>query len=414
MTGAAQVDSRHGRAPLAGGVAPSYDGLGLANVAPTLLQHFGLDARRPTLRAEALPPEALAGAERVVLVVVDGLGWDQFARSPLRALFPQSAPITSVLPSTTVAALASLACGEAPATHGLLGYRMLLPRLGAVTNLIRMQPYYASRTAFDLGVTPEEMFPFDTLTGRLAAAGVATTVVTRGAYVASELSRMIYRGLAPDAGVLGYVGLADGAVRARRTLEATRGRRAFLELYWDEVDTVAHRYGPKSDEHEAAVRQLAVALEDELIPATRDGRTAVVLVADHGHVHVPRENVINLNEHVHLLDDLLLPPTGEGRFAYLHPRDGRREAVRDAFEREFGRDVLVLNGEDLIADGYFGPPPHHPEIFSRVGGLVAIPQGARKIEYHATPRTGPMPLLGNHGGTAPEEMLVPLAVLGAS
>ncbi len=406
MTRADRVESRLLGRRLASGIAPDYDGWGLVSVASSIVRHFGGEAPGVPLHADVLDPEALRGADRIVLVVVDGLGWDQFRRSPIARALPDHAPITTVLPSTTVAALASLATGLAPATHGLLGYRTLLPRHGAITNLLRLRPYYSTRTLFDLGVKPEEFFPFDTVVGRLGAIGVAAGVVTKLPYVESELSRMIYRGSTPD----GYVGLGDLGVRARRFLDAHRGRRAFLEVYWDEIDTVAHRYGPGSDEHEAAVRALSWTLETELFPACSDGRTAVILTADHGHVHVPRERVLDLNARPNLLDDLVIPPTGEGRFAYLHVRDGRREAVRRAFLDAFDGEVDVVDAEALVAEGRFGPPPHHAEIHARTGSLVAIPRGDRKFEYRMTPTTGPSPLLGNHGGVDAAEMLVPLAV----
>jgi predicted AlkP superfamily pyrophosphatase or phosphodiesterase len=85
-------------------------------------------------------PACVADADAVVLLVVDGLGWQ--AVEAHRTLLPELAaleggPITTVVPSTTASALTSLATGLAPSQHGLVGFRM---RVGdEVLNTLRWQ-----------------------------------------------------------------------------------------------------------------------------------------------------------------------------------------------------------------------------------------------------------------------------------
>ena len=72
-------------------------------------------------------PEVVKGAERIVLLLLDGLGWNQFqshaALMPTLSQFGGSY-ITTVAPSTTATALTSLVTGLSPGEHGILGYRM--------------------------------------------------------------------------------------------------------------------------------------------------------------------------------------------------------------------------------------------------------------------------------------------------
>ena len=63
----------------------------------------------------------------MVLLVLDGLGWEQLQeRSHLAPTLAAMAggPITTVAPSTTATALTSLTTGSRPAAHGLVGYRV--------------------------------------------------------------------------------------------------------------------------------------------------------------------------------------------------------------------------------------------------------------------------------------------------
>ena len=85
---------------------PSYDGACITNVVPALLH--------PAERAPVWLPAVAHEAERVVLLVIDGLGWNQVHER--RALVPVLAgldggPITTVAPSTTATALTSITTG---------------------------------------------------------------------------------------------------------------------------------------------------------------------------------------------------------------------------------------------------------------------------------------------------------------
>ena len=64
-----------------------------------------------------------AHAEQIVLLVVDGLGWEQLrARSSLAPTLSAAAgidrAITSVAPTTTACALTSITTGRPPCEHG--------------------------------------------------------------------------------------------------------------------------------------------------------------------------------------------------------------------------------------------------------------------------------------------------------
>lgn len=119
--------------PLPGRVAedgyffPDYDGYCLANVPETLLSL--LDDRFE----HRLPADVLDGVDtdvsQVVVVLLDGLGWDQWRRdvdyAPLLDAFENRgtvAPLTSVYPSETAAAITTFHSGRSPSEHGLLGW----------------------------------------------------------------------------------------------------------------------------------------------------------------------------------------------------------------------------------------------------------------------------------------------------
>ena len=102
-------------------VLPEYAGANLRGIVPALLGPAG------TADLPSWIPAPVTGAEQVVLVVLDGLGWEQLReRAHLAPTLSSMAggAITSVAPSTTATALTSITTGLTPGEHGLVGYRL--------------------------------------------------------------------------------------------------------------------------------------------------------------------------------------------------------------------------------------------------------------------------------------------------
>ena len=74
--------------------------------------------------------EDAIGAKAAVVLVIDGLGWNQLQRYAAAAPFlagGNGQAITTVAPSTTAAGLTSITTGVAPGEHGIIGYRVRTP-----------------------------------------------------------------------------------------------------------------------------------------------------------------------------------------------------------------------------------------------------------------------------------------------
>ncbi len=85
----------------------------------------------------------LQGARKILLLVLDGMGWYNLERAhgrrPLIRHELRGAacwPLTSMFPSTTSAVMSSLTTGVPPAQHGVIGYLMYFPEYGRVFNML--------------------------------------------------------------------------------------------------------------------------------------------------------------------------------------------------------------------------------------------------------------------------------------
>lgn len=397
-------------------VLPAYRERSLVNLAATVLELFGGRAPHPPLPRGLLPE--LDGVRRVVLLVVDSLGWERFL--PLledkslifRRLAQEGklAQLTSVFPSTTTSALATLASALAPEEHGLLGYRLYLRELGLVANMLRLSPEGLRRpdTLLEMGLSLRRLFTFRTIYERLAPRGVRSLALIRVIFRGSGFSRLLYRG----AEEVPFAASSDMCVRLRKLLELYPEERLLIGAYWDAVDTIGHLWGPAQEELEAEVRQLAYSLEREffarLSPKAARG-TLVLICADHGQVEVRPEEAFRITRYPKLRRSLLLPPTGDFRASYLHLRQGELGPIKRYLQgRRFQEKLVVVESSEALAGGLFGPEGAMPEGFlPRIGDLLLLARSRGFIFY---PYEGPL-LRGYHGGLSREEMLVPLLAL---
>ena len=186
-------------------IFPAYDGLSIANVAPTLAALLGVDlGTGPTLWSPLW--EMWRGrVDRVVFVILDALGYlalqEALATQPDLAFARVAragvcAPLTSVFPSTTTAATTTFATGQPPAAHGMLGYELFLREFSRTANMILLSARGAKRSGelVPLGLKHETFIPVPSVAQRLAAQGIPTFALLPANILDSGLSRLQYRG----------------------------------------------------------------------------------------------------------------------------------------------------------------------------------------------------------------------------
>jgi hypothetical protein len=417
-------------------VRPDFAGRGLANIAPTVLRLLApsVAVDLPPLDASVLPARLTAGLKTVIVLVADGFGPLQLEReiaagnaptlAELRAQAAQPGanvgyqPITSVFPTTTVAALGSVNSAVAPVHHGLLGYTLYLPEFDTVAEMIRWGPL-GRRGSFadpEFGHTPEGFFWAQTLYARLQAGGVERTLAVNPFHFAgTALTRMLHQG----ATYTGYVATSSLEPIVRR-LVSESAETTYIYAYWPTIDTIAHVVGPLTPEHSAEVAGFDFQLGRLIAGLPRRDDTLLLVTADHGHIDTLPEDAVNLSaEHPELQRMLRVAPAGERRAVYLHARPGATDDVL-AYARERLRAVAPgMLREEAVELGLFGPGALSERAAARIGDVLLFPRGARQLFAPVeTPDGAPPPpkssvFRGLHGGLSPDEALVPLIAVRA-
>jgi hypothetical protein len=398
-----------------GWVMPHYSGLSIANLPSTIAALLGgdLPGALPPLPRE-LWADWLPNLRCVVLVVLDALGyrmlqgmWTSGEGEALSSLASAGrvVPLTSVFPSTTDAALVSLRTGCPPAQHGWLAYLMYLRELGIASNGILLCPMWTRQSdlLLDWGLEPDGLIPVPTLAQRLESMDVNTGAVLSVHFAKSGFTRLLYRGVST---LRTHHHASDLWGQTRRLLAEKRGERALLTIYWSGLDTLAHAYGPHDYLWAAEFRSVCRLLQEEFLarlPAEDREGTLLLITADHGQIHVPPANVLSAMKDRELSKHLFVPIVGESRAAFVYPRYGRAQAIRDHLQAEYPGRFTVLDSAQALDAGLMGLPVYD-ETYARAGRLLVLPNGNHALQHYQPA----VSLIGRHGGLSQDEMLVPL------
>jgi hypothetical protein len=326
-------------------------------------------------------PDAVRGARSVVVLVLDGFGWDALEAN--RARLPtlselDGGPVPTVVPSTTATALTSLTTGLAPAQHGVVGLRVRVD--GSVLNILSWQ---SERRHPPDPQTVQRHTPF---------LGRDVPVVTKAEFRGSAFTDVHLRG----ARFFGWHAVSSLVEHCRRLTEAGE---PFVYAYYPGIDTVAHAHGLRDGFYDAELIATDRLVSDvlDVLPSS----CALVVTSDHGQVHVGPDGWLPLGP----LAELVEACSGDGRFRYLHARRGRARELLDAARAEHGAHAWVFGRSELLDAGWLGPQPTAATT-RRVGDVVLAARDAVAFVDPALEREAR--LMSAHGSFTAAEMLVPV------
>lgn len=345
-------------------------------------------------------PLGLPPAVSAVVLLVDGLGSAALGARRGHARTLAAAPggsIWSGFPTTTAAALTTLATGVLPGEHGLVGYSVLDADRDRVVKQL---------SGWDAGMRPDVWQRSSTVFERAADVGVTSYAVGPKRYASSGLTEAILSG----ATYVSAESMGDRFDRARDLAESTRA--SLVYLYVPELDMIAHRAGWESPEWTTALEQL-----DAEIRRLSDGLgrgTGLLVTADHGILDVGERRRIVFGDRPELVDGIR-HVAGEPRCLQLHfdpdATDERRTATISAWRDAESERAWVLTRDEAVDAGWFGPV--HPDVLPRIGDVLVAAR--RGVVYYDGRTTGGAAgtMIGQHGSWSSDETQVPLRRFGA-
>ncbi|MCL3862192.1 alkaline phosphatase family protein [Actinotalea sp. K2] len=377
----------------AGFLAPDYGGACLDGVLPAAVAALGA----PQVHEGAEGARSRFGlprTDRVCVVLVDGLGHrmltERSGHAPfLRSQLPTAQVLTVGYPSTTAASMGLFGTGRPAGRTGLAGYTVRNPVTGRLANLV----------SWEGAPAPADLQHEPSLFCSAVAAGIEVCSVGPARFAGSGLTEAALSGGR-------YVGAESLADRVDATLFELSAP-GLVYLYWGDVDKTGHQHGWRSREWGDAL----TVLDAELARLARSvpRGTLILITADHGMVDIDPTALHDVAGSRALRSGVELI-AGEPRATHVHAHPGRLDGMAERWRETLGDAAVVATRAEALDAGWFGPVADH--VAPMLGDLVVAATGRSGIVDSRTQTPHSLALRGMHGSFTPDEMLVPLMVVG--
>lgn len=367
-------------------------------------------------------PDRITGAfasgnyDAVVLFLVDGFGWRFFERFQDATFLKRIAKqgrvekLISQFPSTTAAHLTTIHTGWNVGQSGVYEWIYYEPQLDALIAplLFSYAGSYYRNDLSSTGIHPPLLYPRGLFYPELKKQGVNPYVFGMREYTPSTYSNVVMAG----ADINPYKTLAESFVNLGMLLKEQTAP-AYVHLYFDKIDSIAHSYGPTAPQTEAEIETFLLILEyyfERIFKGQK--RILFLMTADHGQVEVDPETTIYLNREPRFsgIDRFLktnrrgqlLVPAGSARDMFLYIKDDLIDEAQSFLAPRLDGKADVMRTETLIENGYFGPEVSS-RFRERVGNLVILPYRYESVWWYEKDKFEQQ-FYGHHGGLTPQEM----------
>jgi predicted AlkP superfamily pyrophosphatase or phosphodiesterase len=407
-------------------IKPQYGATCFAHI-PATVNYLLTGKQEDNILPDAVFGQLPQRYEAVVLFFIDAFGWRFLERYADDYPFLQEitqngvvSKLTSQFPSTTAAHVTCIHTGLAPGQSGIFEWQYYEPALDSIiVPLMFSYPGESEReTLKAANIDPKTIFPTQTLYQDLNRQGIKSHVFQPISFAYSTFSTQILDGAQTNA----YRTFPEALVNLGQ-LVAQQPRPAYYFLYYPNIDTIGHHYGPNSAQFEAEVDTFLTIMERLFLrkllrkEGGQRANTLFILTADHGQVEIDPKTTIYLNldkrfkgiEHylkTNARGDLLIPG-GSARDWFLYIKDGLLDEAQAFLAEGLADKADVVKTQDLIEQGYFGPQPVSRAFLERVGNLVILPYRYESVWWYEKDKFE-QKFYGHHGGLTPQEMEIPL------
>lgn len=361
---------------------PDYD-RSILSVASSVLKYFGVtDCEHKTL--PELDELLKKNYKNVIVMLFDGMGTsvlnhhlkeDSFLRQH------HSADISSVYPSTTVAAVTAIESGYSPAQTGWVGWDLYFDEIGESVTVFKNTLQRNGDPAAKYNV-PQKYIPYKRIFQRIEEVRGKRT-----AYYVSAFSK--YRSKS-----------VHHICKTVYRLSKKR-KQKYIYTYWYQPDNIMHIHGVDSVQAKAEVEQIDKEVQ-KLCSKLKN--SLVIITADHGQINCKTEY---LEDYPELTDMLKIPPSVEPRALSFFIKDGRKEDFKREFNKIFGDTFRLMSKEDVFSENLLGYGTVHPKTKDFIGDYLAVATDNTVIYT----KRSDFEAIGGHAGLTQEEMTVPFIAI---
>lgn len=397
---------------------PSYDEYSFVQIIPTIEELLTGKKNKNSFSDDVL--EGLKNKyNKVVLILIDGFGWNFFEKYKNDFPFLKKAVKNGVIskispqfPSTTSAEITTINTNLQVNQHGVYEWQYFEPKLDEIIKPL-MFSFVANKTRNTIkktGISAKEIYPSKNFSKNFEKQGVKVYSFLNKAYLKTPYNTIVSNGMK----LIKYEDWTDQLNKLQKKI--IDKEKAYYFVYNENFDGLCHKFGPNSKEAENEIKNIFINLENFLVKIeskTKD--TLMVLTADHGHTKINPKTTVYLNKIWPEIrkyikrnkKNKLLVPAGGPRDMFLYVKEECLNLVKDKLGILLKDKAEIYKTEELLKKGFFGSKKASKVFLQRLGNLVILPYLNESVWWY---KKGifEQKYFGHHGGLSKEEMEIPL------
>lgn len=379
---------------------PDYDGGSIVNLMSSISKSFNTTHPYPVLKI--LPPSEIKKARNIILLVIDGLGYEYLKTRKDSFLYKNmKRSMTSVFPPTTSTAIPTFLTGVPPQQHASTGWYVYLKELGVVSAILPFMPRIGGVPFTHQGISVESIITQKPLSEKLKT---KVFHITRKEIHDSDFTVA----MAKKAKILPYSNL-NGFFRQVKKAVSWNNKKKYVFGYWDSLDSLNHKYGEGSAKAEKHFNEIDKKIK-KFSESLNGTNTLLLITSDHGFINVPKEKRLWLEDHPKLKECLSMPLSGEPRAAYCYVKPGREKEFESYVKKHLSEYCCMIKTLDAIKQNYFGLYKPNPRLFERAGDYILVMK-ENYIFKDRIVKKKKKEFVAHHGGVSENEMIVPLILV---
>ncbi len=364
-------------------VFPDYEN-SIMNITSSILKYYGVKTEKPSL--SILDKELSKKYKNVILFVVDAMGSEilnKHANSAEYLINNKKATLTTVFPSTTVAATTSAITGKAPINSGWIGWVQYFKEEDSNVILFLNKDFYKADKIFNYNIS-EKFCPIDRIVD----------------VISSQNSKIRTDEIFPEFRTPKHKKFSD--LCNSIVHKCNDDEEHFIYAYWDKLDTYLHYTGTESekvDNHLLEITNNLKKMTDQL------GEDSLVIVtADHGQLDIEE---VMLWDYKSITDTFTHNPSIEPRATAFFIKEGQHETFVEEFNKNFRESFILYKSEDFIKTHLLGYGNQQNLVKEFLGDYFSVAISNKSFKLINSKKQ----FKAQHAGLTKDEMLIPLILL---
>lgn len=376
---------------------PNYEH-SILNLITSILKNYEVETKYNGL--EIIDKLLKKKYKNVVLAIFDGMGENILTHNSPNGIFLKNKidTITSVYPSTTVAAMTTYYSGRPPIETGWITWSQYFKEYGRNIDVLLEKDTYTGEKLEVKNLKISDIIGYKTIYEQIEEQnGNIKTYEITPSYCVKKGKTTI---------------TADTIENmCKNIIELCKNNEnKFIMAYNDNPDGVNHENGCYSQETKEFILEAEKEFE-KMINELKGTDTLVIISADHGHQNI--SETIDILELEEIQECLTMPATLEARTVGFFVKNNKRKEFEDTFNKIFKDKFILYSREEFLENNFLGFGEKHKKVDDFIGDYIAIAISDTRIRlgtYLSREMKKPDESKSIHSGLTRNEMEVPLIV----